>query len=301
MPNIDLILKAIEFIESHLTEDISVADMAESVSFSLFHFSRIFSRSTRHTPYDYLMRRRLCEAAQCLMKSEEKIIDIAYRYKFKAPETFSRAFKRMFNLQPRQVRLERRLDQRQLMGKLVPEYLEFLNSGISLKPEAKNLRPMQITGIAAPINANNPNLQIEEIWKLVGKEIQASGLKPADRDYLGLRMFFTSNSTNQYIYFAGTSLVESERAPHSFVQKSLPGLDYACFELPEKPSAASFVRKYVYHSWWPKITNAPLATFEIEFYSNRTAHKFEPQAVPVPQSLCFPLSFISFNNLGNER
>jgi len=136
MSNICLMLKAIDFIESNLTEDICVADMAESVSFSQFHFSRVFSQTTHHPPYDYLMRRRLCEAARRLMKSEEKIIDIAYRYKFKAPETFSRAFKRMYNLVPCQVRSGRQLDQRLLMDRFEPEYLELLNSGISLRPEA---------------------------------------------------------------------------------------------------------------------------------------------------------------------
>ena len=64
MADIGLMLQAIEFIEAHLKDDISVADIAASVSFSLYHFSRTFSRVTRYSPYDYLMRRRLTEAAR---------------------------------------------------------------------------------------------------------------------------------------------------------------------------------------------------------------------------------------------
>ena len=142
MSNIESMLTAVEFIESHLTEEITVKDIADSVSFSLFHFSRIFNRTTKFTPYGYIMRRRLSEAAVCLVESDKKIIDIAYRYRFKAPETFSRSFKRMFYLQSSQVRTERCLDRRMLMGAITPQYLEFLNSGIKLKPELKTFQPV---------------------------------------------------------------------------------------------------------------------------------------------------------------
>jgi AraC family transcriptional regulator len=294
MPNIDLMLKAIEFIESHLTDDITVADMAESVSFSLFHFSRVFSRVTRHSPHEYLMRRRFCEAARCLMTSDEKIIDIAFRYQFKAPETFSRAFKRVFYLQPRQVKSGTMLDKRRLMGEVTQEYLEFINSGISLKPAAINRTPMKIAGIAALINAHDPNSQIKGIWNLLGREVNEGKLVPADREYFGVRMFFTTKSSDQFNYLAGFPLLEDESPPHLFVQKDIPGMDYACFKLPEDSYAASFTRKYVYHSWWPKVTNAPLADFEIEFFP----HQFEC-STPVPKSLCFPLTSNSFSLVGS--
>jgi len=155
---------------------------------------------------------------------------------------------------------------------------------------------MIITGIAVPINAQNPNSQIEEIWNLVGREILTGKLELNDRDFLGLRMFFASSSMDRYIYLAGTSLVENEKTPQSFVQKNIPGLDYVCFKLPEKPSTARFIRKYVYHSWWPKITNAPLATFEIEFFPSFPDRNFERDAAPFPKALYFPLTFNSFNN-----
>jgi AraC family transcriptional regulator len=284
-------LKAIEFIESHLTDDITVADMAESVSFSLFHFSRVFSRITRHSPHEYLMRRRFCEAAQCLMSSDEKIIDIAYRYKFKAPETFSRAFKRIFSLQPRQVRSGKRLDNRRLMGEFTQEYLKFINSGISLKPKAMNRTSMKISGIAATIDAHDPNSQIKEIWSLVGREVNAGKLEPVERDYIGVRMFFSSKSADKYIYLAGFPLLEGESPPRLFVQKNIPEMNYARFELPGNSYAASFTRKYVYHSWWPKVANAPLADFEIEFFS----HQFVGD-VPIPNSLYFPLTPNSFSH-----
>ena len=73
---IETITQAIDFIERNLQRDISVADMAASVSYSIYHFCRTFNKITHHTPYDYLMRRRLSESARELMVSDRKIIEV---------------------------------------------------------------------------------------------------------------------------------------------------------------------------------------------------------------------------------
>lgn len=288
MSDISSILKAIEFIEAHLTEDITVSDMAEAASFSLYHFSRTFSRVTYHTPYDYLMRRRLCEAARCLLESDEKVIDIAFKYQFNAPETFSRAFKRMFHLQPRQVKLQQGLDPRWLMPKLTPVYLEFLNSGISLKPIAKKISTVQIAGLATPINMFDTNRAISILWNLLGREIEATKLEADKRDYYGLMMFFSYYPANQCMYLAGTSISEGEKTPSSFVQKNISTQDYACFELPPQDNAARFTRNYIYHTWWPKATDAPLAMFEIECFSHQPDCHLSGMSNIIPKSLCIP-------------
>lgn len=85
-----LISQAVDFIEDNLKEAIAVADVADAVSYSLYHFCRTFNQATHHTPYDYLMRRRLSLAAQELLQTDKKIIEIALDYQFNSPETFSR-------------------------------------------------------------------------------------------------------------------------------------------------------------------------------------------------------------------
>ena len=82
MSQLDSMYAAVEFIEANLRSPIRVADMAASVSYSLYHFCRTFNAAVRHTPYDYLMRRRLTESARELVESDRKIIDIACDYQF---------------------------------------------------------------------------------------------------------------------------------------------------------------------------------------------------------------------------
>ncbi len=45
MSNIPAMTKAVEFIEDNLKEDIAVADIADAVSYSLYHFCRMFNWS----------------------------------------------------------------------------------------------------------------------------------------------------------------------------------------------------------------------------------------------------------------
>jgi len=59
----DAILRAIDLVEERLHQSVTVAAMAEAAGYSLYHFCRVFSKYTRHTPYDYLMRRRMTLAA----------------------------------------------------------------------------------------------------------------------------------------------------------------------------------------------------------------------------------------------
>ncbi|MBX0358543.1 AraC family transcriptional regulator [Halobacillus sp. Nhm2S1] len=96
--------KAIDFMEQHLLEDISMEEIAQTAHTSPFHFQRIFSLLTDTTVVEYLRRRRLTLAAQELRKGGCKIIDVAYTYGYETPESFSRAFRKQHGISPREAR-----------------------------------------------------------------------------------------------------------------------------------------------------------------------------------------------------
>ena len=51
MSNLESMYQAVQFIEHHLEEPVSVKDVADSVNYSLYHFSRTFSSVIRHSPF----------------------------------------------------------------------------------------------------------------------------------------------------------------------------------------------------------------------------------------------------------
>ena len=95
---------AIDYIEEHLTEDLSIQDIADQVHMSPFFLQKGFSLMTSYGIGEYIRNRRLYEAAAELKETDEKVIDIAYRYGYETPESFAKAFSRFHNASPSQVR-----------------------------------------------------------------------------------------------------------------------------------------------------------------------------------------------------
>ncbi|MEM9954434.1 MAG: helix-turn-helix transcriptional regulator [Chloroflexota bacterium] len=120
---LDAVDRAISFVETHLMKPISVADMAVQASYSLYHFCRVFGKSTRHSPHDYLIRRRMTKAVERVIDSEHKIIDIAMDYQFESHEGFTRAFGRIFNISPSQARQQKQIDRFRTLPRLTFEHL----------------------------------------------------------------------------------------------------------------------------------------------------------------------------------
>ncbi|MGE7943893.1 helix-turn-helix domain-containing protein [Lysinibacillus xylanilyticus] len=99
-----VIQKTIDWIESHLHEQISANDIDEVTGFSKYHFHRIFQTSVGMSVSEYIRMRRLANAASTLLNTDERIIDIAFYYQFESQETFTRAFKKLYSLPPGQYR-----------------------------------------------------------------------------------------------------------------------------------------------------------------------------------------------------
>lgn len=75
---------AIEYMENHLADDITLGDIAESVHISAFHFQRAFSMMTGISPTEYLQNRRLSQAGAELANGDERVIDVALKYGYES-------------------------------------------------------------------------------------------------------------------------------------------------------------------------------------------------------------------------
>jgi len=92
--------KAIQYIESHLTEEIHIDQVASEVYASSSHFQLIFHMVIGMTIGEYIRNRRLSLAAQDLLQANSKIIDVAMRYLYDSQESFSKAFTRFYGVPP---------------------------------------------------------------------------------------------------------------------------------------------------------------------------------------------------------
>ncbi|MFC0211766.1 effector binding domain-containing protein [Paenibacillus chartarius] len=96
--------QAIDYIESRLTEDLKIADVAARAHCSAFHFQRLFQAITGFSVQGYVRKRRLSEAAGLLRSSQKGILDVAVEYGYGSQEAFTRAFSSFFGMTPAQYR-----------------------------------------------------------------------------------------------------------------------------------------------------------------------------------------------------
>lgn len=98
------IQNAINYVEDHLTERIDYEQVARHAACSGFYFQRIFGILCGMSLGDYIRNRRLTLAGSELCASDEKVIDIALKYGYESPESFTRAFSRFHGITPTDAR-----------------------------------------------------------------------------------------------------------------------------------------------------------------------------------------------------
>lgn len=121
---------AIDFIEGHLHERLSLDGAAAAAHYSKYHLHRLFTEAAGMTLYSYMVRRRLTEGARRLVFSEYPVLDVALSCGYESQQAFTLAFREMYKLPPARYRergkfyplqLRLRLTEYPAEEKLVPE------------------------------------------------------------------------------------------------------------------------------------------------------------------------------------
>jgi AraC-like DNA-binding protein/ligand-binding sensor protein len=99
-----LVQKAREYINKHKTEELSLADVAKVAGASVFHFCKVFHKSTGLKFTDYVARVRLEDARNRLLNPNLRVSEIAYDVGFQSLTQFNRTFKRVFGQSPSEFR-----------------------------------------------------------------------------------------------------------------------------------------------------------------------------------------------------
>ncbi|WP_238902495.1 helix-turn-helix transcriptional regulator [Clostridium sp. YIM B02506] len=103
--NYDACIKeSIEYIEDNLDNKIELKELADKAFLSKYHFHRVFHSVVGEPVAEYIRKRRLKEAASELVTTDNKIVDIALKYQFSSQEAFTKAFKRIYGVPPREFR-----------------------------------------------------------------------------------------------------------------------------------------------------------------------------------------------------
>lgn len=238
------ILKALETVESGLWQPLRAADLADAAGYSLFHFTRLFNHIVHHSPYDYLMRRRLSRAAHDLLNPNMTIMDIALAYQFSSHESFTRAFKRMFGAPPSQHRTTPP-DPHRSLDPIREGMLQLMQSE-ALHIQERSLPAFTLSGMAAHIKGH------EELPYPLVQQLQAAS--PGDPiskiPFCFLRLYPPDWHTHGLQLLAGHTLTPEAAGP-TLLQRAVPPYTWASFTYSAAPGGASLLRKFIYQTWLP--------------------------------------------------
>jgi len=93
-----------EYIDSHLTEKLTLEELTKVVHYSKFHFERIFKVFTSKSFYQFLKERRIHYAEPMLLNPKLTTIEVALNSGFGSVGAFNRAFKEIKHCTPSEFR-----------------------------------------------------------------------------------------------------------------------------------------------------------------------------------------------------
>ncbi|MBM7839280.1 AraC-like DNA-binding protein [Alkalihalobacillus xiaoxiensis] len=97
------------YIEEHLSEPLSLDELAKRENVTTAHLSRLFKREVGLTVFDYILTKRISLAKSKLMETGDTIEEIAYHSGFSSLPHFYRSFKRLTDMTPHSYRKENRI------------------------------------------------------------------------------------------------------------------------------------------------------------------------------------------------
>ncbi|MFJ7182506.1 AraC family transcriptional regulator [Lysinibacillus xylanilyticus] len=271
---IESIQKAINYIEEHLLDDITMEQIAREVNSSVFHFQRTFSILTDMSIADYIRRRRLTLAAQELINTEQKVIDLAYKYGYDSPEAFTKAFRKQHQLTPSEAR--KKQGQLQSYNRLVIQVS--LKGAEPMKYKIVEKEKFQVVGVKRTYNSQNgENLQgIPHFWNEMNSKNFDNQLIQLNngsiKGVLGVCVPNTSQGENGFIdYWIATDHVGE--VGENLLAMEVPASKWVIFEVHgPMPDAMQNTWKQIYSEWFPSNPYKPAGTAELEVYPDEDAY-----------------------------
>jgi AraC family transcriptional regulator len=155
-----------DYIETHLTDEISGKDISKIVGQSDYHFKRMFSYMAGMSLHEYIKNRRLSVANVELINGA-KVTDIAYKYGYQSIEGFSRAFREWSGFLPSEVTKNK-------IQKSFPKFSFFIDirGGVSMEFKIEKKEKFNIVGVSkrVPIQFEGVNNAIVELAKTITEQ-----------------------------------------------------------------------------------------------------------------------------------
>ncbi len=274
MNNLQLIEKALYYIDEHICEELTYERLAEVFGYSSFHFHKIFSSVTDLSITEYIRKRRLTVAHKKLCETTETVADICYKVGFNSIQTFNRAFKDTFGMQPLVAREKQAKITYRSVEEIITGYLKRIEvEGVfSIVPRFEERDEFVIAGYRK--HTREGFHVIGESWFELKSNLGAVERKNEHTMY-GFEDYSEEFSSDPlaFYYMAGVEVDKDTPLPEGMYRKVVKKSKYAVFTVNGNNANGEIGKafRYIYFSWLPNSEYCidEDALLDFEYYDER--------------------------------
>lgn len=237
---------ALAYIEANLDNEIDFKQVAKIACCSEHQFNRMFSFLSGTGLAEYIRNRRLTLAAMELQSTDVKIIDIAMKYGYSSPDSFTRSFQNMHGVLPSMVK-----ESGSLLKAYPPMTFQLIiKGGAEMNFHFVEKEAFKIVGIKETVDTTNGEFQ-PEIWNELENDDLLNRLELySNTDFKGIlhvNANITANSRDYYI-----SVATTKDAPKELTTHVIPAATWVVFKTSgPQPETMLKTWEQIYAEWLP--------------------------------------------------
>ena len=254
---------ALQYIEEHITEDLTIEEIAGQAYVSPFYFQKGFAMLCGFTVGEYIRKRKIALAGSELISSDEKIIDIALKYGYESPDSFTKAFTRFHGITPTAARKE---------GAVIKSFASLkikftLEGGYSMDYKIVEKEAFTVIGASRRFRYDTSFKEIPDFWtehyQNGGGEIVCGMYGVCIEEKVGL-------NKGEFEYLIADDYTPCKDIPEGYVTKIIPKHTWAVFSCRgAMPTALQDINTKIYSEWLPNCKDYEIAAgYNIEMYTN---------------------------------
>lgn len=258
---IECIGSAINYIEEHITEELTMEVIAQQAFVSPFYFQKGFAMLCGFTVSEYIRQRRLTLAGIELVSTDNKILDIALKYGYDSPDSFTKAFTRFHGVTPTVVRKN---------GATIKSFSSLkikisLEGGYTMDYKIVEKEGFTVMGVSKEFKYDTAFEKIPQFWTehyQTGKGEIVCGMYGVCID--------ENKDLDGFEYLIADNYIPWKEIPEGFVTKMIPKHTWAVFPCKgTMPKSLQNVNSKIFSEWLPNCKDYEIAgDYNIELYSN---------------------------------
>lgn len=261
---------AMEYIETHLADEISYDHAAQIACCSTYHFQRMFSYITGVPLSEYIRRRRLTLAAFELQAGDCKVIDAALKYGYKSPEAFSRAFKKLHGAMPVSARD---------IGVSLKAYPRMtfhitIKGDLEMKYRITQREAFQVFGIYTNVSTDQEKafVQVPQFFRKCDEDLvpdEINSLLGRFNDNHTISALYDHSETT-FKYMLCQFLPKGLSVPDKYTVLNVPSSTWAVFDVPDCEIQTMLRR--IWTEWFPTSGYESVKGVSFEMYYGLASH-----------------------------